>query len=266
MDKNLKSSLKVFCYLFTVFLLLNLIFSHTLVADVVTMVKSDYTNFYGESNLQSLALAFSVGAVGANSSWDQNVQNWYQRNWRNSFTDELSTVFKFWGEGDYLVPLSVMMGSLNLLHLESEFINSLALWGERNARAYLVGAPFVLLMQRITGGSRPSETDGSSQWDFFADENGVSGHAFMGAVPFLTIAEMNSENKIVYWTSSLLSTLPALSRLNDNKHYFSQAFLGWFMAKQAVQVVSNTAKEEPKLTLIPFIRRQDLGVMIGIDW
>jgi len=266
MDKNLKSSLKVFCYLFTIFLLLNLNFSYNLAADVVTMVKSDYANFYGESNLRSLTLAFSVGAVWANSSWDQNVQNWYQRKCRNSNTDEISTLFKFWGEGYNLVPISVLAASMQLLPSESDLLRSFATWGKKNSRAYLTGAPFLLLMQRVTGGSRPSEADGSSQWDFFADENGVSGHAFIGAIPFLTMAEMNSHNKILYWTSALLSTLPALSRINDDKHYFSQAFLGWFIAKQAVEAVSDTDKEEAKLTFIPVMKGGELGVMLAFQW
>ncbi len=63
------------------------------------------------------------------------------------------------------------------------------------SRAYLVGAPAMLLMQNVTGGSRPEEMDHGSKWDPFHDDNGVSGHAFMGAVPFLTLANMYDDNK-----------------------------------------------------------------------
>ena len=40
-----------------------------------------------------------------------------------------------------------------------------------------------------TGASRPADGQGS-HWHMFNDNNGVSGHAFIGAIPFLAAAEM----------------------------------------------------------------------------
>ncbi|MBS3741919.1 MAG: phosphatase PAP2 family protein [Candidatus Cloacimonetes bacterium] len=211
-----------------------------------------------------MALSFSGAALFANSSWDQNVQNWYQRKCRTSFTDKVSNGFKFFGEGYYLVPFSLLTASMSYIPTKSATISTIAEWGENSSRAYLVGAPFLLLAQRATGASRPSEGDGNSQWDFFADENGFSGHAFIGAVPFLSLAELHGSDKRIYWSSLILSTLPALSRINDNKHYFSQAFLGWFIALRAVGAVS--VYEEQNFAIYPILRGKDFGFIGRYEW
>ena len=71
-------------------------------------------------------------------------------------------------------------------------------WGEKSFRTILLGGPVLLVSQRLTGGHRPEE-DGS-EWNFSLDSNGVSGHAFMGAIPFLTAAHMTDNRylKIAY--------------------------------------------------------------------
>ena len=91
-------------------------------------------------------------------------------------------------------------------------------WGERSIRAFVVGAPPLLVMQQLTGGSRPNETMEGSEWHPFRDNNGVSGHAFMSSIPFITAAKMTDNP----WGKSLWylgSTIDPLSRVNDNAHY-----------------------------------------------
>jgi hypothetical protein len=86
----------------------------------------------------------------------------------------------------------------------------------------------------VTGGSRPSE--GESYWRPFNGDNGVSGHAFLGGVPFLTAARM-TDDPYIKGALYFFSALPALSRINDDKHYASQAFLGWYLAWLSVRAV-----------------------------
>lgn len=93
-------------------------------------------------------------------------------------------------------------------------------------RGFIVGAPPLIVMQRLTGGSRPYETNEGSEWHPFRDNNGVSGHAFMSSLPFITGAKMTDNP----WEKSLWylgSTLGPLSRVNDNAHYPSQIGMSW---------------------------------------
>lgn len=59
-------------------------------------------------------------------------------------------------------------------------------FGDRTMRAYAVGALLMLLMQEVLGSGRPSDTADNSYWRPFQHDNGVSGHMFVGAVPFIT--------------------------------------------------------------------------------
>jgi hypothetical protein len=53
----------------------------------------------------------------------------------------------------------------------------------------------------------------------------------------LTAAKM-TDNPFLKYPLYVGSTLTGLSRINDNKHYFSQAVLGWWIAFLAVNSVA----------------------------
>ena len=55
--------------------------------------------------------------------------------------------------------------------------------------------------------------------------------------------------KILFYT---ISTLPGWSRLNDNKHYFSQVIFGWVMGYLAVRSV-NSSVAENNLHVGPYV-------------
>ena len=90
------------------------------------------------------------------------------------------------------------------------------------------------LLAAATGGDRPNE--GDSKWGAYQNFHGVSGHTYFSAIPFITAAKM-SENPYQRAIFYGISTLPGLSRINDDKHYFSQVALGWYLAYLSCAVV-----------------------------
>jgi hypothetical protein len=132
--------------------------------------------------------------------------------------------------------------------------------GERATRAYLVGGPPMLLMQKLAGGGRPGEGDSeSSHWKLWGDTHAASGHAFMGAIPFLTAANM-TDNPWAKGTLFVCSTLPGWSRINDDRHYVSQVWLGWWMAYLACSAVDGTTQLERHVTVTPIVSPEMTGV------
>jgi len=119
----------------------------------------------------------------------------------------------------------------------------------------------MLAMQVVTGASRPGETDHGSLWAPFQDNNGVSGHSFLGAVPFISAAKM-TDNR--FWKAAFYagSTLAAFSRINDDDHYASQAMLGWWMAYVAATAVDDT--EQGNLTVFPLSMADGIGM--GVEY
>ena len=193
-------------------------------------VKADYSNFYSVEMLTNTGLGLAVGGIIANTNIDSEFRSEYQDNVKSNTTDDVAKLAKKFGEGSYLIPLVIGASLLP----EGYFVSE---WGRDSSRAYLVGAPAMLSLQLLTGASRPEESD--SHWKPFNDNNGVSGHAFMGAVPFITAANRVDN---VYLKSLLYvgSTLTAWSRVNDDDHYLSQAVLGWFVAYQSASAINKT--------------------------
>lgn len=262
MDQNIKIITRLFCLILLILGAVGKLESGSLISNPICKdVISNYREFYSKRNILSFSIAFSSGAIFANTSFDRHFQHWYQVHGRSSYSYDISKGFKFFGEGDYLIPISVAVASLRLLPEDSQFIQDVSSWGYKTARTYFLGAPPVLLLQRLTGGSRPGENENKSSWHPFEDDNGVSGHAFIGAVPFLTFAKMNENNKSIYWLANIFSALPGWSRIHDNQHYLSQAFLGWFIAWRSTQAIFSSKVKSGGLSLIPLINMEKIGLI-----
>jgi len=134
-------------------------------------------------------------------------------------------------------------------------------YGWRASRAYLVGVPPAVFLQWALGSSRPGERWYESSWRPFEDKNAVSGHAFIGAVPFLTAGNM-CENPYLAGSFYFMSTLPAWSRINDDSHYLSQSVLGWWIAYMACRSIDQTDDycESRRLTFAPLCTPGAAGV------
>ena len=247
------------------------IFSHTPQAVMAkesmwSNVKSDYDEFYSSDRFIRMGIIFAGGAVLANSDTDQNFQNDYQSNTRSKATDEFSADAKVLGEGKYLIPLSLISAGIGNWLNDGTELTGVAKWGERTARAYFVGGPAVLATQVLTGASRPSEDKGISDWKPFNDNNGVSGHSFVGAVPFITVAYMN-DNKFIKYSAYLASTLAGYSRINDNQHYLSQSILGWYLAWESVDSVYTVdANKSNNLKVQPLVGSDSYGIGLSYRW
>ncbi len=208
-----------------------------MIAHPVRTVALDVRNYYlDSSNLLRLGIGIAADAVPANTNLDRWIRDRYQGDIRSKGTDDIAKVAKV--PGTALVTVPVFAGAYGAGFLLRN--GTITEWSQRSFRATLVGTPALLVLQEAIGSDRPE--DGNSHWRPFHSGHGVSGHAYIGAIPFITAAEMSESP---YWRVSFLalSTLPGLSRINDNAHYFSQAALGWYLAYLGCRVVSkgNTA-------------------------
>ena len=187
-------------------------------------VKTDFGNFYlGRESLIRLGIGLAGAGILANTGIDRGIRDHYQTDLRSRETDDAAKVFKVPGNPLVIVPVYIVTYGTGLF-LRNPTMEE---WAQKSTRATVAGAPAVLFLQAATGGSRP--TGGDSDWRPFHSSHGVSAHAFLGGVPFIIAAKMSASlyGKGVFYG---LSTLPGLSRINDDVHYFSQAALGWYLA------------------------------------
>ncbi|PAX99271.1 hypothetical protein CKO50_21840 [Pseudoalteromonas sp. HM-SA03] len=226
-------------------------------------VSEDYKNFYKFNRFTRIASVGAVAGIAANTSIDREIYDWYQEDIRSERTDDISKIAKYAGEGKYLLPLSFIASQAINFDTDSK----LGAWGNDVARAYTLGLPFVWSTQYLTGASRPIELDGSD-WRPFEDNNGVSGHAFVGAIPFLAMAR-NTDNEYMRYFAYFASGLAAWSRVNDGAHYTSQSILGWYFAYEvmdAVQETNSSHSNRLSYSVYPIIGGDTVGLGVQFAW
>ncbi len=214
-------------------------------------VVSDYRHFYSRRGLARLGLGLSEAAMIANTDDDYEIQDFYQRTFNGADSEKFAEQVEEVGDYTLTVPALVAASLLGHLLDDTRPGSTVSEWGYRSLRAVLVGEPMLLLLQKATGGSRPQETN-ESRWRPFEDENGVSGHSFIGAIPFLAAASM-TERWYLRYPLLLVSMLPAWARVHSNDHFYSQAMMGWWLAYQSVWAVDPSLSRPTNFTVSPII-------------
>jgi hypothetical protein len=212
----------------------------------ISVVGRDYGSLVRKRHLLRLLGGLVVGGTVANTDADQSLYDDY-RDWSaDQDLEDLAAAGKALGEAEAMLPLFIVPALVVGLE-EPADAGALGRWWRRTARAYLVGAPPLYYLQQLTGGGRPGEPDGS-HWRPFEGNHGISGHAFLGAVPFLTAAR-GTENRWLKAGAVALSLLPAWSRLEEAEHFPSQVALGWFLAWEATGAVAGS--ERRRVEVLP---------------
>ena len=224
-------------------------------------VLSDYRNYYSWTTARELAMGVGVAGIMANTRLDQDFRNWDQQHARNSSTNHFADAVRDFGGGWYTVPAFAAMDLLGETFDDHPCMAVMGDFGDRTLRAYAVGAPPMLLMQELLGSSRPADSGTLSHWEPFHASNGVSGHAFMGSVPFITAANM-TDNIWAKCGLYVCSTFTGWSRLNDDKHYLSQVCLGWWMGYLACQAVDGTQRANRHFFVEPLVSPDMTGIGI----
>jgi hypothetical protein len=203
-------------------------------------VLEDYRNFYSCESLVCITGAFGAGALMANTGFDMTMQDAWQQSVEPTDVGTFFRGCKDIGEGRYALAIFGAAGLTGLVFEGQPGGDVLGEWGSRSLRMFIVGAPPVYVLQLATGASRPLENSSAgSQWKFFQDDNGVSGHAFVGAIPFLAAADM-VESPLAKGALYVCSTFVGFSRMTTDSHFPSQVFLGWYLAWASSRAVSNT--------------------------
>lgn len=199
-----------------------------------SQIRADFRHHYSKQPLLNVAAGFAITGVLANSAADEEVQRVFRNKLQGQAGDSMAELFT--DVGDLAQPVFSIPIYLAAMWL-GDADGARAEWGSNALRATLIGSPQLVALAYLSGGQRPEE--GEPGWNPFDDYNGVSGHAFYGAVPIITAAKM-TDRRWLRRTLYAVSALPGLARIYDDKHYASQAFMGWWLAWAATKTVEHT--------------------------
>ncbi len=214
--------------------------------NVLRDVGSDFRHYFAVDRLPYLGAVFLGGGLLANTHMDQSIHQYWQNRLRSKSGDKaLALAQHFGGLSYYYVPLYLVSMGLGHWREHSEFGNIAYHWGYRSFRTAVLGGVQQALFTYALGSGRPIRHE-SSKWQPFKNNTGVSGHAFYGAVPFLTAALMTDPPMLRY-ALYFCSALPGIARIHYDHHYTSQVFLGWSIAAlSALSVYQSDSEREPK--------------------
>ena len=226
-------------------------------------IRADFRYHYSAEPLTDVAIGFGITALLANSNIDAEIQEFFREDLQGDTGDNLAELFT--DVGDLAQPvfsIPIYLGAMWLGGDNREVESATARWGANSLRAVLVGTPELVTLAYVSGGQRPEE--GKPGWDPFDDYNGVSGHAFYGAVPIMAAARL-SEKRWLRNTLYLGSTLPGLARVYEDKHYFSQVFMGWWLAWVATRTVEHTnSGRDSSVQVVPVLIPDGAGLQVRI--
>lgn len=192
-------------------------------------VRRDFKMYFRNDNLILLGDTFLVAGVLANTGLDRSFSDHWQTDFHHKHSDAFFSGPKCAGGLSYFyAPIYLLTMGIGHLREHSLFGNILYHWGYRSIRTFILGGIQQVVFTHALGSGRPNRHE-DSKWQPFRYSTAVSGHAFYGAIPFLTAAMMTDEflpKAALY----VLSTLPGISRIDSNSHYLSQVLLGWSIA------------------------------------
>jgi membrane-associated phospholipid phosphatase len=183
--------------------------------------------------------AAAVGGVGALMLLDEPVQRYAQRH-RSNTADDIAEVFRQEGEVPYYAGISLGVLGIGIVSGDHGIRRA----GTRLVAAVSLSAAEMEVMKRVVGRSRPNEDAGAFSFHPFTSLQDSAGVETRGAMPsghvtaaFAIATSLSDDIKsplvdVLLYTAA---TGTAFSRINDNRHWFSDtamgAVLGIFTAK-----------------------------------
>jgi len=207
-----------------------------------------------------------LGGTGTLLAFDDDIQEWVQDR-RGGGTDTAADIGEPFGNGLYVVPaLGVFYGWGHFM--DNERARRVGLLG---IESYLISGAISLTLKAVTGRHRPSEGDGAHEWDPFQFNGNMSfpsGHTTTAFAVATVVATEYDENPLVATLAYGLATLTAYSRMNDNKHFASDVFLGgaigYFTAKTVMKLHDD--KRMRHFTIFPRVSRQEAGLSLAMQF
>jgi len=243
--------------------------------DGIYAIKTDYLYSFGENAWRIVTgplrydaddwtnVAIVAGITGSLLLADEVLQDFWQDDVRSDLTDSIADGFRPFGEFE-----SLLFGSLGA-YAVAELAGA-----KREKAAALMAFQSVLLTGLVTDGmkiaagrERPADTDDRFAWSgpTLDDSNDSfpSGHTAQSFALASVVAEVYGEdNPWVPWIAYGIAGGTGLSRINDDRHWFSDvAFgsaVGLFIGKMVARF--NPFLEEHGIAVEPFSEQGTKGL------
>ena len=202
-----------------------------------------------------------AGGTGMFIALDKVINNMVKDN-RSSTTDTIANIFEPFGNTTFTLP-----------GLAAFYIFSYVNENAKAKRTTLIATESLFITSLYTtvlkfsfGRHRPSTGDDSTSFDWFSKHNSFpSGHTSSMFAIATVVANEYEKTPYIKPLSYGLATLTGLSRINDEKHWASDIFLGaalgYFTAKTLLRLHNN--KKGQHFTIYPSADSRGGGIVLS---
>lgn len=192
--------------------------------------------------VRAYEVAIALGGVGALMLLDRPVQRFAQ-NHRSETTDDIASIFRQEGEAPYYAGISLGVLGVGLATSNPGLRRA----GGRLITSVAVSAVEIVLLKRFIGRARPDGDVGAFEFHPFSSPTDSVGIESRGSMPSghvtaaFAVATSLADDVKSPVAKALLFTLAsgtAFSRINDNRHWLSDAGVGALLGFTTAKVVS----------------------------
>lgn len=195
----------------------------------------------------------SAGAVGLFFALDQGIWHWVQK-YDTLNSDKFSLAVTRLGEAPFLLGLMATMYAGG----EAFKNDSLRKTALMSLESFAIGGVIAAGLKFVFGRHRPWTNKGTFDFKFFSflnhEHSFPSGHSF-AAFSVASVIAGQSDSVVIGAVSYGLAGLVALSRVNNNEHFFSDivfgSLLGYFVGKQVLALNRSSTPNKPILSFAP---------------
>lgn len=201
-----------------------------------------------------IRVAVIAGITGTLILADDALMDFWQDTVRSGTTDDLATAFEVFGQEEMIYGLASAYALAEVLGMKREKATALLA-----LESFALSGALVAGMKWITGRERPDDADNA--YDFNGpggagtNASFPSGHTVAAFGAASVIAEMYGDKwPVVPWIAYTAATGTALSRVNNEDHWFSDVFaagaIGYFVGKMVTRL--NPFLVRNNMTINPF--------------
>ncbi len=212
--------------------------------------------------------AVVAGVGGGLMLLDSSIRDFVQDDLRGSATDDIADVVYHFGS------FYTLAGGLAVTYVGGELIGDRRLQevGLLGGQSLLFAGVLGIGVKWVTQRDRPNSGKGAGSWSPFSfdDDNTAfpSGHALHAFAVASVVASEYEDYELVGPIAYGLATATALSRVNNNKHWASEVFvggaLGYFIGKMVVRY--NPFDLPPGVAVGPWHQDDGQGLSLGLDF
>jgi len=203
-----------------------------------------------------------AGGTGMFIALDEEIHSTFKDN-RGSTTDGLAGIFEPFGNGAFTIPSLAAFYIFGHFHEDEKAKRTTLIAME----SFLITGLYTTVLKASFGRHRPSTGDSSTSFDGFSiDHNSFpSGHTSTAFAIATVFANEYEKTPYIKPISYGLATLTGLSRINDEKHWASDVFigaaLGYFTSKTLLRLHNN--KKGQHFTIYPRADSRGGGIVLS---